>query len=63
MHARHAAHAHMRASLTRSPQVGCRKYQDEEWLRVVRRWPPAMVDRMRDFLRLAQREAAPAPAL
>jgi hypothetical protein len=42
--------------------VGCRKYQDEEWLRVVRRWPPAMVDRMRDFLRLApaQREAAPA---
>lgn len=32
--------------------VGCGKYQDADWLRRVRRWPPVMVARMQDFLRL-----------
>ena len=29
---------------------GCARYRDEEYLRRVRRWPPAMVDKMRAFL-------------
>jgi len=32
--------------------VGCDKYRDLEWLRVVRRWPPRMVGLMADFLAL-----------
>eukprot|EP00877_Chromochloris_zofingiensis_P006048 jgi/Chrzof1/1697/Cz10g17190.t1 len=32
--------------------VGCSKYQDADWLRRIRRWPPLMVDRMQDFLAL-----------
>lgn len=32
--------------------VGCSKYQDEEWLRHVRRWPPVMVERLQAFLAL-----------
>lgn len=32
--------------------VGCRKYKDEEWLHVIRRWPPLMVERMQNFLQL-----------
>lgn len=32
--------------------VGCAKYQDEDWLFRIRRWPPVMVERMREFLAL-----------
>ncbi|PNG99753.1 hypothetical protein TSOC_014463, partial [Tetrabaena socialis] len=32
--------------------VGCVKYTDLDWLGRIRRWPPAMVDRMSDFLAL-----------
>jgi hypothetical protein len=34
--------------------AGCRKYEDREWLQVVRRWPPVMVAYLQDFLRLKQ---------
>jgi len=30
--------------------VGCGKYRDFDWLARVRRWPPVMVERMRQFL-------------
>jgi hypothetical protein len=32
--------------------VGCAKYKDQEWLRKVRRWPPAMADLLLNFLKL-----------
>jgi Tfp pilus assembly protein PilF len=32
--------------------VGCSKYQDADWLRRIRRWPPVMVDRLQAFLKL-----------
>ena len=32
--------------------VGCTKYQDPEWLAVVRRWPPSMIAHLEDFLKL-----------
>lgn len=32
--------------------VGCAKYQDEEWLRKIRRWPPVMIERLQAFLKL-----------
>ncbi|KAG2431512.1 hypothetical protein HXX76_009526 [Chlamydomonas incerta] len=32
--------------------VGCVKYTDLDWLGRIRRWPPAMVGRMADFLQL-----------
>ena len=32
--------------------TGCGKYADVSWLRTVRRWPPVMVSRLRDFLEL-----------
>lgn len=35
-----------------SIKVGCAKYEDMDWLTRVRRWPPVMVARMRDFLAL-----------
>jgi len=28
---------------------GCRLYEDEDWLRRIRRWPPVMVDKLRNF--------------
>lgn len=34
--------------------AGCSKYGDLEWLRVVRRWPPAMVSLMAEFLAIGQ---------
>lgn len=31
--------------------VGCSRYQnDQEWLRRVRRWPPAMIEKLQAFL-------------
>jgi tetratricopeptide (TPR) repeat protein len=30
--------------------VGCSYYQDEEWLRRIRRWPPIMIERLVAFL-------------
>lgn len=33
--------------------VGCSRYRDRDWLSRIRRWPPAMVDRMGRFLSLA----------
>lgn len=38
--------------------VGCSKYQDEDWLFRIRRWPPVMVKRMKSFLSLQSRAAA-----
>lgn len=35
-----------------SIKVGCAKYEDIDWLSRVRRWPPVMVARMKDFLAL-----------
>ncbi len=35
-----------------SIKVGCAKYEDMNWLTRVRRWPPVMVARMKDFLAL-----------
>lgn len=35
-----------------SIRVGCAKYEDIDWLSRVRRWPPVMVGRMKDFLAL-----------
>ena len=32
--------------------VGCAKYEDFDWLRRVRRWPPVMVKRMEAFVKL-----------
>ena len=32
--------------------VGCSKYQDTEWLRKIRRWPPVMVDRLQAFIKM-----------
>lgn len=32
--------------------AGCSKYQDTDWLRTVRRWPPVMVGYLQDFLKL-----------
>lgn len=32
--------------------VGCSYYQDEEWLRKIRRWPPIMIERLIAFLAL-----------
>lgn len=32
--------------------VGCAKYQDQDWLRRVRRWPPVMTERLEAFLKL-----------
>lgn len=29
--------------------AGCRLYEDEDWLRRIRRWPPVMVDKLRNF--------------
>ena len=34
--------------------VGCAKYEDLDWLRRVRRWPPSMVAKMDKFVRLAR---------
>lgn len=34
--------------------AGCKKYEDSQWLRIVRRWPPVMVAYLQDFLRLKQ---------
>mmetsp|Transcript_59750 Transcript_59750/g.138112 ORF Transcript_59750/g.138112 Transcript_59750/m.138112 type:complete len:93 (+) Transcript_59750:1-279(+) len=30
--------------------VGCRKYKDLEWVSVVRRWPPSLVEELQRFL-------------
>ncbi len=30
--------------------AGCSKYQDDDWLSRIRRWPPVMVGKMADFL-------------
>lgn len=49
-------------TLLAAVQVGCRKYQDQDWLRVVRRWPPAMVQRMNDFLTFSPAGGAAAGA-
>ncbi|MEW5317635.1 MAG: hypothetical protein WDW38_008917 [Sanguina aurantia] len=46
--------------------VGCSKYQDVDWLRRIRRWPPTMVAKMQDFVRLKSPlglPAAPAASL
>jgi hypothetical protein len=32
--------------------VGCRKYQDRDWLSRIRRWPPSMCAALADFLAL-----------
>ena len=43
--------------------VGCSKYQDVDWLRRIRRWPPVMVEKLKDFLALRsqqQQQAVPA---
>jgi tetratricopeptide (TPR) repeat protein len=42
--------------------VGCKKYQDVDWLQRVRRWPPAMVDYLQDFLQLKRSGGAAAVA-
>jgi len=42
--------------------VGCAKYQDEEWLTRIRRWPPVMVARMKAFLVLRTSEGVPSAA-
>ncbi|KAI7844602.1 hypothetical protein COHA_001842 [Chlorella ohadii] len=39
--------------------TGCSKYQDQDWLQRIRRWPPIMCQYMRDFLAL---RSNPAPA-
>lgn len=36
---------------------GCRKYQDRDWLRRIRRWPPLMVDKLQNFLALKSVQA------
>jgi hypothetical protein len=36
-----------------SISVGCSKYRDKEWLSVVRRWPPVMVEKMQAFLAMS----------
>jgi tetratricopeptide (TPR) repeat protein len=36
--------------------VGCAKYEDFDWLRRVRRWPPVMVRRMERFVKLSKAE-------
>lgn len=45
--------------------AGCTKYQDEDWLFRIRRWPPAMVARLREFLQLRSQQSrgggVPAP--
>ena len=30
----------------------CSKYADDDWMLRIRRWPPVMVDRMIDFIKL-----------
>lgn len=30
--------------------VGCRKYEDMDWLARIRRWPPVLVSKMADFV-------------
>jgi len=37
--------------------VGCAKYEDLDWLRRVRRWPPVMVNRLKAFLALGSAQA------
>lgn len=39
-----------------SISVGCAKYEDMDWLERVRRWPPRMIDYMKDFLALKSPE-------
>lgn len=34
--------------------AGCKKYEDVQWLKTVRRWPPVMVAYLTDFLQLKQ---------
>ena len=31
--------------------VGCSKYSDSEWLATVRRWPPALITKLEQFLK------------
>lgn len=31
--------------------VGCSAYSDEDWVKVVRRWPPKIADRLGQFLK------------
>jgi hypothetical protein len=31
--------------------TGCKAYEDENWVRVVRRWPPALATKLEQFLR------------
>lgn len=35
--------------------TGCVKYQDQDWLVRIRRWPPAMAQLLEDFLALRTR--------
>lgn len=42
-------------------KVGCTNYRDSDWLLVVRRWPPVMVERMKAFISLGPVARAPAP--
>ena len=37
--------------------VGCSKYQDEQWLREIRRWPPVMIERLQAFQNLRSNTA------
>jgi hypothetical protein len=30
--------------------VGCKAYEDEDWLRTVRRWPPSLIEKFEGFL-------------
>lgn len=39
--------------------TGCLKYQDEDWLGRIRRWPPRMVARMMDFVKLRRAAGQP----
>ena len=31
-------------------EVGCAAYSDKDWVRVVRRWPPALAKKLEQFL-------------
>jgi len=32
-------------------ETGCRQYKDLEWVSEIRRWPPSLVEDLRDFLK------------
>jgi len=43
--------------------AGCSKYRDIDWVSRIRRWPPAMVDKLQSFLAIQSSSAATAASL